>query len=52
MRTSTAYFAGVATVVVAIAVGLAGGLAIADIMSPTPARPEMTATSSRIHPAA
>jgi hypothetical protein len=50
MRTSTAYFAGVATVVVAIAVGLAGGLAIADIMSPTPARPEMTRLEQRSLP--
>jgi hypothetical protein len=34
MRVSTAFFAGVGTVVVAIAAGLGGGLTIANIMSP------------------
>lgn len=34
MRASTAYFAGVGTVVVAIAVGMGGGLLMADIMNP------------------
>jgi hypothetical protein len=36
MRTSTAYFAGAGTVVVAIAIGLGGGLTIGNIMSPRP----------------
>jgi hypothetical protein len=35
MRTSTAYFAGVGTVVVAIAAGIGGGLTLANIMSPS-----------------
>jgi hypothetical protein len=34
MRASTAYFAGVGTVAVAIAAGLGGGLLLGDIMSP------------------
>jgi hypothetical protein len=34
MRVSTAYFAGAGTVVVAIAVGMGGGLLMADIMNP------------------
>jgi hypothetical protein len=34
MRVSTAYFAGVGTVAVAIAAGLGGGLLLGDIMSP------------------
>ena len=34
MRTSTAFFAGVGTVFVAIAAGLGGGLTIANLMSP------------------
>jgi hypothetical protein len=34
MRSSMAYFAGVGTVVVAIATGLGGGLLIANIVSP------------------
>ncbi|MBR0870197.1 hypothetical protein JQ633_07505 [Bradyrhizobium tropiciagri] len=34
MRTSTAYFAGVGTVVAAIAVGVGGGFTIANIVSP------------------
>jgi len=34
MRTSTAYFAGVATVVIAIAAGLGGGYLAANIVSP------------------
>jgi hypothetical protein len=34
MRTTTAYFAGVGTVAVAIAGGLGGGLLLGDIMSP------------------
>jgi outer membrane biosynthesis protein TonB len=34
MRTSTAFFSGIGTVVVAIAAGLGGGLLLGDIMSP------------------
>jgi hypothetical protein len=36
MRTSTAYFAGIGTVVAGIAIGLGGGLTIANIVSPHP----------------
>jgi hypothetical protein len=36
MRASTAYFAGVGTVVAAVALGLGGGLTIANIMNPHP----------------
>jgi hypothetical protein len=50
MRASTAYFAGVGTVVVAIAVGLGGGLTIANIMSPTPSRPQTTRLDQRMPP--
>jgi hypothetical protein len=38
MRTSTAYFVGAGTVIVAIVAGLGGGLLIANIVSPTPAK--------------
>ena len=34
MRTSTAYFAGVGTVVVAVAAGLGGGYLAANIVNP------------------
>lgn len=34
MRTTTAFFAGIGTVVAAIAAGISGGLVIGDIMSP------------------
>ena len=34
MRTTTAYFAGVGTVVAAVAVGLGSGLLISNIVSP------------------
>ena len=34
MRTSMAYFAGVGTVVVAVAAGLGGGLLMGNIMNP------------------
>jgi hypothetical protein len=36
MRTSTAYFAGVGTVIVAIAAGLGGGVILANVMNPNP----------------
>ncbi|XSC44728.1 hypothetical protein ACF1BQ_046180 [Bradyrhizobium sp. RDT10] len=35
MRTSTAYFAGVGTVIVAVGVGLGGGYLAANIVSPS-----------------
>jgi hypothetical protein len=38
MRTSTAYFVGAGTVIVAIVAGLGGGLLIANIVSPNPAK--------------
>jgi hypothetical protein len=38
MRTSTAYFVGAGTVIAAIVAGLGGGLLIANIVSPTPAK--------------
>ena len=38
MRTSLAYFAGAGTVVAAIAVGLGGGLVIANVMNPNATR--------------
>ncbi len=50
MRVSTAYFAGVGTVVIAIAVGLGGGLTIASIMSPTSSRPQATRLDQRMSP--
>jgi hypothetical protein len=34
MRASTAYFAGVGTVIAAIVAGIGGGLVIADMISP------------------
>jgi hypothetical protein len=46
MRTSTAFFAGVGTVVVAIAAGLGGGLTIANIMSPH--SPKLGAETTRL----
>jgi hypothetical protein len=38
MRTSTAYFVGAGTVIVAIVAGLGGGLLIANMVSPNPAK--------------
>src|SRR6516162_5010861 len=48
MRTSTAYFAGVGTVVVAIAAGLGGGLTIANVMNPNSSRQETTRLEQRL----
>jgi hypothetical protein len=42
MRTTTAYFAGVGTVVAAVAMGLGGGLLISNIVSPHEPRTEMS----------
>jgi hypothetical protein len=48
MRISTAYFAGMGTVVAAIAAGLGGGLTIANMVSPSPSRPEATRLEQRV----
>lgn len=53
MRVTTAFFAGIGTVVVAIAAGLGGGLLLGDIMSPQqPKHPgsEMTRLEQRMSP--
>ncbi len=52
MRASTAYFAGAGTVVVAIVAGVGGGLVIADMIHPKPARQgiEMTRLGRRTSP--
>ena len=52
MRASTAYFAGAGTVVVAIVAGVGGGLVIADMIHPKPARQgtEMTRLERRMSP--
>jgi hypothetical protein len=50
MRTSMAYFAGVGTVVVAIAAGLGGGLLFANIVSPHSPKAEMTKLERRMSP--
>jgi hypothetical protein len=48
MRTTTAYFAGVGTVVAAVAVGLGGGLLISNIVSPHEPRVEMSKLELRM----
>jgi hypothetical protein len=48
MRSSIVYFAGVGTVVVAIAAGLGGGLLIANIVSPNSPKTEMTKLERRM----
>ena len=48
MRTSMAYFAGVGTVVAAVAVGLGGGLLISNIVSPHEPRTEMSKLEQRM----
>jgi hypothetical protein len=48
MRTATAYFAGVGTVVAAVAVGLGGGLLISNIVSPHEPRTEMSKLELRM----
>ncbi len=52
MRASTAYFAGAGTVVAAIVAGVGGGLVIADMISPKPAKQgiEMTRLERRMSP--
>jgi outer membrane biosynthesis protein TonB len=48
MRTSTAYFAGAGTVIVAIAAGLGGGLLMGNIVSSKTPPQEMTRLEQRI----
>ena len=48
MRTTTAYFAGVGTVVAAVAVGLGSGLLISNIVSPHEPRTEMSKLELRM----
>jgi len=48
MRTTTAYFAGVGTVVAAVAAGLGGGLLISNIVSPHEPRTEMSKLELRM----
>ena len=49
MRTTTAYFAGAGTIVIAIAAGLGGGLVIADMVAPhSPKGAEMSKFERRI----
>lgn len=47
MRTATAYFAGVGTVVVAIAAGVGGGLTVANIVSPHDAKQAISKVERR-----
>ena len=48
MRTSTAYFAGVGTVVAAVAAGLGGGLLISNIVNPHEPKTEMSKLEQRM----
>ena len=48
MRTSTAYFAGVGTVVAAVVAGLGGGLLISNIVSPHSPKTEMSKLEQRM----
>jgi hypothetical protein len=50
MHASTAFFAGVGTVLVAIAAGLGGGLTVANILSPYPGKHETTKLERRMSP--
>jgi hypothetical protein len=50
MRTSTAFFAGVGTVVIAIGAGVGGGLTIANIMSPLGSEFAMSKAERRAAP--
>src|SRR5579864_9332093 len=47
MRTSTAYFAGVGTVAIALAAGLGGGLQVAKVLYPKPPVVEATKLERR-----
>jgi hypothetical protein len=48
MRTTTAYFAGVGTVVAAVALGLGGGLLISNILSPHEPKIEVSRLEQRM----
>ena len=48
MRTSTAYFAGVGTVVAAVVAGLGGGMLISNIVSPHAPKIEMSKLELRM----
>jgi len=48
MRTTTAYFAGVGTVIGAVALGLGGGLLISNIVSPHEPKTEMSRLEQRM----
>jgi hypothetical protein len=48
MRTTTAYFAGVGTVVAAVALGIGGGLLISNILSPHEPRIEVSRLEQRM----
>jgi hypothetical protein len=48
MRTTTAYFAGVGTVVAAVALGLGGGLLISNVVSPHEPKTEMSRLEQRM----
>ena len=48
MRTTTAYFAGVGTVVAAVTMGLGGGLLISNIVSPHEPKTEMSKLELRM----
>jgi hypothetical protein len=48
MRTTTAYFAGVGTVVAAVALGLGAGLLISNVVSPHEPRTEMSRLEQRM----
>src|SRR4029077_16846823 len=48
MRITTAYFAGVGTVVAAVAMGLGGGLLISNIVSPHEPKTEMSKLELRM----
>jgi hypothetical protein len=50
MRMSTAYFAGAGTVVLAVVIGLGGGLLIAEMMHPTTPAIESTKIARRSEP--
>jgi hypothetical protein len=47
MRTSVAFFAGVGTVIVAVAAGLGGGLTIANLMSPQVPKQQLSKVERR-----
>jgi hypothetical protein len=50
MRASMAYFAGVGTVVVAIAAGLGGGVILANVMNPNPSHQQTSRLEQRTSP--